>query len=214
MTEKPKAHHMEDVSRNDLCATSLDEWQKKFVVLYAERLRDTGVMEKIIKDGKAGFFAFSSVSMFFQYVAEIDPSPGNPAFAEAIELMEPVCQIRTALEVAAQSRSAAQASATTQVKKRPTGFVYIAKSEGNPGMLKIGMTRKSIVVRLKQLSNSTTSIHPFVLVKGFPCVNPLAAEKAIHAELDAYRIHSGREFFAISEADAIAVCKRVVGGAA
>lgn len=214
MTEKPKAHHMEDVSRNDLCATSLDEWQKKFVVLYAERLRDTGVMEKIIKDGKAGFFAFSSVSMFFQYVAEIDPSPGNPAFAEAIELMEPVCQIRTALEVAAQSRSAAQADATTRVKPRPTGFIYIAKSEGNPGMLKIGMTTKSIAARLKQLSNSTTSVHPFVLVEGFSCTDPLTTEKAIHAKLDAYRVHSKREFFAVSEADAISACEQVIGGKA
>lgn len=214
MTEKSKAAHVSSMNYANLHAPSLDEWQKKFVTLYAERLRDTGVIEKIIADGTPGFFGFSGVSMFFQYMVEIIPDPENPAFVEAIELMEPVCRIKTAFEVTAQSRSAAQASTTAQVKQRPTGFIYIAKSDGNPGMLKIGMTTKSIASRLKQLSNSTTSVHPFVLVEGFACTDPLAAEKAIHAELDAYRVHSGREFFAISEADAIAVCKRVVGGAA
>lgn len=83
-----------------------------------------------------------------------------------------------------------------------------------PAFEAITMTTKAVAFRIKQLSNSTTSVHPFVLVESFPCENPRDIERNIHAELGAYRVHGGREFFAISEFDAIAACKRITGGAA
>lgn len=213
MSEKNQSTQMESMSYDGICVERLDAWQKKFVVLYAERLRDKGTIEQLISGEGLALFVLPEVYMCLQYAAEIIARADNPAFIEALDLMEPICQIRTAIEMASLERSSLHKTETQQASKQK-GFIYIAKSEGNPGMLKIGMTTKAVAFRIKQLSNSTTSVHPFVLVESFPCENPRDIERNIHAELGAYRVHGGREFFAISEFDAIAACKRITGGAA
>ncbi|QRE00632.1 hypothetical protein [Pseudomonas phage Itty13] len=91
------------------------------------------------------------------------------------------------------------------------GLIYILRNPALHGVVKIGFTRKTVELRIRQLSQSTSIPMPFELVKAFDSSTPAAHERAIHEELSAHRL-PGREFFRVPERAAIAVCQRFVGG--
>jgi hypothetical protein len=91
-----------------------------------------------------------------------------------------------------------------------SGHIYIAKNEGMPGILKIGMTTKSVHERLSQLSKSTSAPFDFRLVESFHCEDVINAEAEIHEAFSKFRPNKLREFFSISEDEAIYVCRNII----
>ena len=81
------------------------------------------------------------------------------------------------------------------------GYVYCFSNPCMPGILKIGMTERTPVVRLREANMSNTWIPaPFIIELAIKVKNPKQKETAIHLLLDQYveRTHSRREFFKVS----------------
>lgn len=92
------------------------------------------------------------------------------------------------------------------------GLVYILRNESMPGRLKIGFTCQTLAERVRQLSSSTSIPTPFHVVSSFWSATPWAHEQRIHGLLGHKRA-PGREFFLVTEAEAVAACKQVIGAA-
>ena len=75
------------------------------------------------------------------------------------------------------------------------GYIYVLINPAMPGLLKIGLTTKTPEERVKELSNATGVPINFILIYKEFFQNCAAAEKAIHAHLEAqgYRFNKGRE---------------------
>lgn len=89
----------------------------------------------------------------------------------------------------------------------PTTHLYAVSNPTYPGLVKIGETATP-KARLKSLSNPF--LEPFTAIY---ITTPLPFgqqwEKATHATLDAIRVHPKREYFHMTDADALALLKRV-----
>ncbi len=85
--------------------------------------------------------------------------------------------------------------------KKKQGWVYIAKSKGNPN-LKIGRTSKNPLERAKTLS-STGVLHDYEIVFSTKFFNQFWAEKIVHEKLKRFRV--SKEFFSAQESLAIEV---------
>tara|TARA_R110000796_G_scaffold95459_2_gene200673 strand:+ start:14080 stop:14799 length:720 start_codon:yes stop_codon:yes gene_type:complete len=92
--------------------------------------------------------------------------------------------------------------------KDTAGWVYILSNPSMPGVLKIGMTQKSVELRIKQLSAPTGVAAPFECVWSGWSNDCISAESLAHKEFDHARA-SGKEFFHISKEDAVAFCRQV-----
>lgn len=104
------------------------------------------------------------------------------------------------------NHAAAEKAENSFVAPRDTaGWVYILRNPSMPGVLKIGMTQKSVELRIKQLSAPTGVAAPFECVWSGWSDDCVSAESLAHKEFDQARA-SGKEFFHISEEDAIAFC--------
>gem|GEM_PF-4637855 len=91
-----------------------------------------------------------------------------------------------------------------------SGLLYIAHNPSAlPGFLKIGVTRKSLEIRMTELSRSTSVFGKFQEV--FSCEVPdlFKAESLVHLLLQEYRCDPRKEFFQINSKKAIVVLKRV-----
>ena len=77
-------------------------------------------------------------------------------------------------------------------------WIYILSNEAMPGLVKIGYTISSPEERAVQISRSTGVALPFKVEFAFKAHEGEFLEKEIHTYLDAYRVNSQREFFAIS----------------
>lgn len=84
------------------------------------------------------------------------------------------------------------------------GWVYCFSNPSMPGLLKIGMTRRTPHERLKEANSSDTWRPPtyFVIEFAKKVHDPLQKEKTIHALLQQYeqRVNPKREFFKVSTA--------------
>ncbi len=78
------------------------------------------------------------------------------------------------------------------------GTVYVMSNVSMPGILKIGATTDTAVNRAKQLTASTSSPTPFVVLYHRPVPDVNAAEAAMHRAFAGQRVNEGREFFAVS----------------
>ncbi|NIP22999.1 MAG: GIY-YIG nuclease family protein, partial [Phycisphaerae bacterium] len=72
------------------------------------------------------------------------------------------------------------------------GYVYVAS---NPAYsyLNVGMTEREPTERVQQLSNSTSTPHPFELLYYAEFKNATSAEREIHQRLRAHRTNPNRE---------------------
>ena len=89
------------------------------------------------------------------------------------------------------------------------GYVYAAREPG-AREVKIGKTRKSPEVRLRQLNNTSVVKdleYEFLLAVS----KPDEVEKAAHAMLASCRVRKDREFFRCSPRRAQSVIKRAAG---
>lgn len=90
-----------------------------------------------------------------------------------------------------------------QIKAKKSGYVYVLINTSMPGLVKIGKTTKDPEERAKELSASTSSPSPFILVYYRRFSNCNSAEKLIHAALEHRGSRFKKEFFKISCTDAI-----------
>ncbi|MCP3807737.1 GIY-YIG nuclease family protein [Paenibacillus sp. Lou8.1] len=75
------------------------------------------------------------------------------------------------------------------------GYVYILINESFKGLIKIGKTSLSSSERAKQLSSNTGIPTPFKVAYEVFSTDCNRLEKAIHNELNDFRVNANREFF-------------------
>jgi len=80
------------------------------------------------------------------------------------------------------------------------GYIYCLSNASMPGMLKIGMTRRTIDERLKEANRRDTFKPPTkYVIEVYKRVNePSKVEKMIHILLERERVDTRREFFRVS----------------
>ena len=77
------------------------------------------------------------------------------------------------------------------------------------GILKVGRTNSPPTKRLGEL-HTTGVPAPFILEACFHVIDPIFAEKRIHAILDPHRLSKDREFFTVSVSEALSTSLPVV----
>jgi hypothetical protein len=78
-----------------------------------------------------------------------------------------------------------------------SGFIYILSTRAQPGFLKIGVTQRTVEVRVKEINSATGVMVPFGIRAVWRVGDAAQVEKAIHALFEPYRVRSDREFFEI-----------------
>jgi hypothetical protein len=79
------------------------------------------------------------------------------------------------------------------------GTIYVVRSPANhTDLYKIGLTRRTVKERAAELSSATGVALPFGVLASWNVGDCRAVEAEVHRRLEAYRVHSRREFFAVS----------------
>lgn len=84
------------------------------------------------------------------------------------------------------------------------GYIYALTNESMPGLIKIGMTDRTVHERIKELNNSTGVPTPFLVSHFVEVHDALSAEQSLHKRFNAHRVNNGREFFKVPMVDVIA----------
>lgn len=87
------------------------------------------------------------------------------------------------------------------------GYVYILVNPAMPGLVKIGMTRRSPAVRARELSGTAVP-RPFRVAYSLQVEDCDAVEGRVHAALARHRENGKREFFRIDVSTARRVIER------
>lgn len=80
---------------------------------------------------------------------------------------------------------------------RAMGFVYILSTRDNARLLKIGITRRTVEVRVKEINSATGVIVPYGVRAVWRVDDAGKVERELHALFAPYRIRADREFFEI-----------------
>lgn len=90
-------------------------------------------------------------------------------------------------------------------------WVYVLSNPSMPGMVKIGMTDRTIAERKAELDRASGIPTPFTIEYGFPCINAGRLEKEIHMylEVQGLRANNDREFFYLHPESAIAIVNKL-----
>jgi len=75
------------------------------------------------------------------------------------------------------------------------GYIYILSTRSQPGFLKIGMTQRSVEVRVKEINAATGVLIPYGVRAVWKVDDAPNVEKELHALLTEYRVRDDREFF-------------------
>lgn len=78
------------------------------------------------------------------------------------------------------------------------GHIYILSTRMLPTILKIGVTQRSVEIRVKEINRATGVIVPFGVRAVWEVKKAKDAEKEIHLLFDEYRVREDREFFEIN----------------
>jgi len=89
-----------------------------------------------------------------------------------------------------------------------SGYVYILTNKSLPGLIKIGRTERDSNIRAKELQGTGVPT-PFKIAFEVFCEDQVALEKAVHEDLDEYRVSANREFFKIDVDSAISTLRRL-----
>lgn len=105
---------------------------------------------------------------------------------------------------------------TTKVEKSEffhtpnAGYIYIMRQPAlEENIFKIGLTRRDVKKRKKELSN-TSSPDKFFVINSYYTKDCVKAEKEIHKRLEKYRLTSRREFFKCDLGVIMKVCEEIV----
>ena len=82
-----------------------------------------------------------------------------------------------------------------QVGKK--GFLYVLGTRNQPRLLKIGVTQRTVEVRVKEINSATGVVVPYGVRAVWRVDDAAAVEREIHALLAPYRVRADREFFEI-----------------
>lgn len=86
------------------------------------------------------------------------------------------------------------------------GYLYVLRCPAHAeNVFKVGLTRRSVEERVRELSGKTETPVPFLPVVSFWVSDCDAAERTAHAALANFRVASEREFFRLSSEEIIAV---------
>jgi hypothetical protein len=77
-------------------------------------------------------------------------------------------------------------------------WVYVLSNPTQPGLLKIGYTKKLPEERAKQISSATGVALPYKVEWAYQCFNGEMVEREVHHKLKAQRVNNSKEFFQIS----------------
>jgi len=92
------------------------------------------------------------------------------------------------------------------------GYLYVISNPSMPGLVKVGMTSKAPVERMKSLY-STSVPTPFEAEYFALCGDRMKSETIAHQILKPWRVNSRREFFRVSPEVAIAKVHFALGDA-
>jgi hypothetical protein len=82
------------------------------------------------------------------------------------------------------------------------GWIYILSNQSMPGLVKIGFSLRHPSERAKDLDGTWTPT-PFNVIYGALVFNPNEVEQLLHREFSSARVSDQREFFKLSETDAV-----------
>lgn len=85
---------------------------------------------------------------------------------------------------------------------RNSGYVYVLLDPSNPSEVKIGFTTKTVGERVQELFTTGRS-RPLLALWDEYVANPKSVESKLHDRFTAFRVHPGREFFAVNPQEAI-----------
>jgi len=75
------------------------------------------------------------------------------------------------------------------------GFIYILSTRDQPRLLKIGITQRTVEVRVKEINSATGVIVPYGVRAVWSVDDAAEVEQELHAILAEHRIRADREFF-------------------
>jgi hypothetical protein len=90
------------------------------------------------------------------------------------------------------------------------GFIYAVTNVDMPGLVKIGLSRRSVEERVSELSSATGVPSGFRIEAYYPSTNPEVHEREIHESLGPFRVE-GKEFFRCDLPLAISAIEKVIG---
>jgi len=91
-----------------------------------------------------------------------------------------------------------------------SGFLYALRNLSMPGLLKIGFTTRPVEERVLELDSSTATPTPFEIAFYFSCSEPQSDEAIAHETLLKHRINQSREFFKITEKEALSILRETL----
>jgi len=121
-------------------------------------------------------------------------------------------QIITASTTDKEQISCPTCGATILETRNISGYLYILTNPSMPGLVKIGITTRSISDRVSELDSATGVPGKFTVEAYFESSDPAMHERSVHSSLAAVRI-KGKEFFRVRLDDAINVVRKATGNA-
>ena len=96
------------------------------------------------------------------------------------------------------------------VSNKESGWLYILSRREEPDLLKIGMTTRSVTLRVKEINSATGLLYPFSARSVYKVKDPLLTEKQVHKILADYRVRSDREFFKVKFGFAVSQIEKLL----
>lgn len=90
------------------------------------------------------------------------------------------------------------------------GYIYILSNPAMPGLLKIGLTMRTVPDRVAELSAATGVPSAFTVEAYFESSDPPTHEKSVHRKLHKRRV-AGKEFFRVRLDEAVECLRAVTG---
>ncbi|WP_448103967.1 GIY-YIG nuclease family protein [Pedobacter panaciterrae] len=91
------------------------------------------------------------------------------------------------------------------------GYIYLLRNASHDiDIFKIGLTKRSVETRAKELSSKTGVVDKFLTAEKWYVKDCILAESQIHEKLKVHRISGKREFFKISYTDALKTIQTVI----
>jgi len=140
---------------------------------------------------------------------------GRPSRTPASTISKTLGRLRTALKAGdrGEAEQAASDLQATEIRRYcysflsdgnelarqvgTKGFIYILSTRTLPRLLKIGVTQRTVEVRVKEINSATGVIVPFGIRAVWRVNDAVELEREIHALFEPYRIRADREFFEI-----------------
>lgn len=90
------------------------------------------------------------------------------------------------------------------------GWIYVLSRREEPNILKVGRTKRSVSIRVKEINSATGVLFPFGARFVYRVNDPVGAERAVHQALKPYRVRRDREFFDIAPYDADSIIRNCI----